>query len=126
MSQMDYRQMANQCLSLAETATDEQHKSVLLRAAAKLNELADRQECRRPRDRRSWPVRYSKSPPTLQPPVPLPTAAEIDQQRFGAPALAPAQQSPSLPAKAGGGKQAKDRKSDATLCIEAGERQKRR
>ena len=70
--------MANQCLSLAETATDEQHKSVLLRAAAKLNELADRQECLRPRDRRSWPVRYSKSAPTLQPPVPLPTAPELE------------------------------------------------
>ena len=124
MSQLDYRQMANQCLSLAETATDEQHKSVLLRAAAKLNELADRHL--RPRDRRSWPVRYSKSAPTLQPPVPLPTAPEIDQRRFGLPALAPAQQDPSLPGKAGGGKQAKDRKPDATLCIEAAERQKRR
>jgi hypothetical protein len=78
MSQMDYRQMANQCLSLADTVADEQHKSVLLRAAAKLNELADRQDCRRPRDRRSWPVRYSKSAPTLQPPAPLPTAPEIE------------------------------------------------
>ena len=76
MSQLDYRQMANQCLSLAETATDEQHKSVLLRAAAKLNELADRHL--RPRDRRSWPVRYSNSAPTLPPPVPLPTAPELE------------------------------------------------
>ena len=51
--------MANQCLSLAETATDEQHKSVLLRVAAKFNELADRQKSRRPRNRRSWPVRWA-------------------------------------------------------------------
>ena len=114
--------MANQCLSLAETATDEQHKSVLLRAAAKLNELADRQECRRPRDRRSWPVRYSKSAPTLQPPVPLPTAPEIDRRRFGLPAL----QRPASPGKAGVWKQAMDHKPGATLCIEAAERQKRR
>ena len=35
--------MASQCLSLAAETTDEQHKSVLLRAAAKLNELADGQ-----------------------------------------------------------------------------------
>ena len=45
-SMPDYLQLANQCLSLAETTTDEQYKSVLLRAAVKLNELADGQECR--------------------------------------------------------------------------------
>jgi hypothetical protein len=46
-----------------------------------LNELADRQDCRRPRDRRSWPVRYSKSAATLQPPAPLPTAPEIETSK---------------------------------------------
>jgi hypothetical protein len=35
----DYRHMAGRCLLLATETTDEQHKSVLLRAAAKLNEL---------------------------------------------------------------------------------------
>jgi transposase len=39
-----YRHMASRCLLLAAKTTEEQHKSVLLRAAAKLNELADRQE----------------------------------------------------------------------------------
>jgi hypothetical protein len=42
----DYRLMASRCLLLAAETTDEQHKSVLLRAAAKFNELADRHRYR--------------------------------------------------------------------------------
>ena len=42
----DYRHMASRCLLLAAETTDEQHKSVLLRAAAKFNELADRHRYR--------------------------------------------------------------------------------
>ena len=56
----DYRHMANRCLLLAAETTDEQHKSVLLRAAAKFNELADRQKSGMHRDRRISPARISK------------------------------------------------------------------
>jgi hypothetical protein len=42
----DYRLMASRCLLLAAETTDEQHKSVLLRAAAKFNDLADRHRYR--------------------------------------------------------------------------------
>ena len=56
----DYRRMASRCLLLAAETTDEQHKSVLLRAAAKFNELADRQESGMHRYRRITARRISK------------------------------------------------------------------
>ena len=56
----DYRHMASRCLLLAAETTDEQHKSVLLRAAAKFNELADRQESGMHRFRRIGASRISK------------------------------------------------------------------
>ena len=56
----DYRHMASRCLVLAAETTDEQYKSVLLRAAAKFNELADRQESGMHRFRRIGASRISK------------------------------------------------------------------
>ena len=57
-STAEYRKLANQCLALEGETTDEQHKSVLLRAAARLNELADQgQHCRHPKRRAiTWHV----------------------------------------------------------------------
>ena len=56
----DYRHMASRCVLLAAQTTDEQHKSVLLRAAAKFTELADLQESNMHRYRRISASRISK------------------------------------------------------------------
>jgi hypothetical protein len=59
----DYRHMANRCLLLSAKTTDEQHKSVLLRAAAKFNELADLQDSSMHRERRISASRIFKVGP---------------------------------------------------------------
>jgi hypothetical protein len=61
----DYSHMAARCVLRAADTTDEQHKSVLLRAAAKLNELAEQQGGGMRRHRRisTQPLNRPAAPP---------------------------------------------------------------